>query len=510
MLGLGIRSIVFGAGRPLFGAVVAMTALGGCSVTPSPLDPAEIASFSQDKLARVDAGQEPVGRSVDLYEAMARALKYNLDARVAAYEQLLRIEESKLTGYDMLPKLVGSAGYNGRDNDHGSSSRSLLTGLTSLVPSTSQERETFVTDLTFSWNILDFGLSYVRARQSADRALIAGELRRKMINRVIEDVRTAYWRALAAQRLVSRLRALEVRVVNAQRAARNLRATGQTSPVTALTFERELLDIQREIRRLETELVAAKVQLAALMNVRPGTPFAVVEPYRGAWALALPGTSAEMIRAAMLNRPELREAAYQKRIAAEEATAALLELLPGINLFLGANYDTNTFLFNNNWVAWGARASWNVMNLFRYPQRAAVVEANEKMLDEKALAITMAILTQVHASRLKFVYHARELATHERYLSVQRSLLQQIRREVSAGTASEQTLLREEMNTLVAEVKRDISYANWQNAFANLYASIGLDPYPQNLDLAQPVPTITASLRQVWSARGHRRVAAAN
>jgi outer membrane protein TolC len=466
-----------------------------------------IAHFGQEKLDRVDAGQEPIRGGIDLYEAMARALKYNLDARVAAFEQLLRIEESKLTSLDMLPKLIGGAGYNGRNNDQGSSSKSLLTGAQSLEFSTSQERQNVAADLTFSWNILDFGLSYIRAQQAADKALIAEELRRKQVIRIIEDVRTAYWRTLGAQRLFDRMRRLEGRVIRAQGAARALQASGQTSPVTALTFERELLDIQREIRRLETELVTAKVQLAALMNVRPSTPFTLVDPARGRHTAGLPGSADEMIGTAIRMRPELREVAYQKRINENEAKAAFLELLPGIQVFLGANVDTNTFLFNNNWVAWGAKASWNVMQLFRYPQRAQVVEANDKVIEERALAITMAIIAQVHTSRLKYVHHARELQTHNRYLHVQRSLLGQIRSELAAGKVSEQTLLREEMNTLVAEVKRDIAHANLQNAFANVYASIGLDPYTGAVDLAQPVSAIAANLRRTWLERGGPRPA---
>ena len=47
---------------------------------------------------------------------------------------------------------------------------------------------------------------------------------------------------------------------------------------------------------------------------------------------------------------------------------------------------------------------------------------------------------------------------------------------------SEQTLIREEMNTLVAEVKYDIAYAGLQNAFGNVYASMGLDPFGDEFD----------------------------
>ena len=55
------------------------------------------------------------------------------------------------------------------------------------------------TGLSFSWNILDFGVSYFVARQSADRVMIALERRRKVEQNLVRDVRSAYWRSAAAQ-----------------------------------------------------------------------------------------------------------------------------------------------------------------------------------------------------------------------------------------------------------------------------------------------------------------------
>ena len=98
------------------------------------------------------------------------------------------------------------------------------------------------------------GLSYVRAKQAGDEALIANEMRRKVVNRVIEDVRTAYWRALASEHLVARLRGLEGRVRSAMAESRKLFNDRQTSPVAALTYERELIEIKRELQRMEGEL----------------------------------------------------------------------------------------------------------------------------------------------------------------------------------------------------------------------------------------------------------------
>ena len=155
--------------------------------------------------------------------------------------------------------LVANSGFSNRSNDYGGSSQSLLTGVQSLEPSKSEQRLDRTSDLTFSWNILDFGLSYVRARQAADEALVANKSRRKATNRIIEDVQTAYWRSVSSEQMSSELRTLERRVQSAIGGSRRLRDDNETSPITAITYERELIEIKRELQRLEGELRVAKL-----------------------------------------------------------------------------------------------------------------------------------------------------------------------------------------------------------------------------------------------------------
>ena len=58
------------------------------------------------------------------------------------------------------------------------------------------------------------------------------------------------------------------------------------------------------------------------------------------------------------------------------------------------------------------------------------------------------------------------------------------------------------MNALVAEAKRDIAYADLQNAYANVYASIGIDPFPDSFDDSEDLKTIEDKLRALWLERG--------
>ena len=495
--------------RKLSAASAATFLLMGCAIHPLPFDDAQLANVAESNLARVTEAQEPVSGSISLYQAMARALKYNLDYRVEVYQRSVREKELRLAHYSLLPTAVAEAGFAKRDNFSASTSSvvdrrtgELVGGGSFADPNTSQEEHIRTADIEFSWHVLDFGLSYVRARQAADKVLIANEARRKVINRVIEDVRTAFWRAVTAERMVSRLRHLEGRTKAALANARSLANERQTSPITALTYERELIEIKRSIQELTRDLSVAKTQLAALMNVKPGTRFTLRYPARYRFTPRPPGSVKDMIWTAMNNRPELRDVEYRRRINFHEADAALLELLPGLQLYAGSNYDSNDFLLNSDWLSWGAKASWNLLKAVQYPAKRRVIEAQGELLDQRSLALTMAIMTQVHVSRVRFYHYLRELRTANEFFNVQRSLVEKLRAEFAAGRISEQTLIREEMNTLVAEVKRDIAHASLQNAYANIFASMGLDLYSDEMDAEMDVKSLAKSLRQVWLERG--------
>jgi outer membrane protein TolC len=435
----------------------------------------ELSRISSASLAAVDEGQEPITGALSLSEAVARALKYNLDHQVEVAETALRERELEHAHFSMLPSITGGDGYADRNSVNASSSQNVFTGEESLATSTSQDRELRTRDASFGWNILDFGLSYVRARQAADKVLIQDELRRKVILRIIDETRTAYWRAFSAQRLLGQLHRVEAQARQVEHDARTMSADKQSSPITALTYEREIVEIQRTLGELARDLKEAHARLAALINVRPGTHFTLSG---SDWTarVAPAGDMTELILVALRNRPELREVAYQHRINEHEAHAALLELLPGFNIYAATNYDSNSFLYDPHWHNWGFKASANLIKVFAYPARRAVVEGQDDLLQTKALAVTMAIITQVHVSRIRYAHAQKELRTAQRYRDVQRRLLAQIRSEAAADRVSQQTLVREEMNMLVAEAKLDIATAYLHSAYAMIESSMGTEP----------------------------------
>ena len=113
----------------------------------------------------------------------------------------------------------------------------------------------------------------------------------------------------------------------------------------------------------------------------------------------------------------------------------------------------------------------------------------------------MAVMTQVHVARARFGHLSTELETSEHQYAVQNKIMYQIRSGFKAGAMSQQTLLREEMNTLVSEVKYDIAYADTQNAYANVFSSMGIDEFTPDITGRETVSALSAALSDLWSKR---------
>ncbi len=484
--------------KSLVSATAVISMLSGCVVRPIAYSEHDAAIRAEKNIANLTLHQETISSSVGLHEAMARALKYNLDLQVKEAQTQLASAQLDLAHYSMLPDLVVNSGYVSRNNLYASQSLDLATGSIDPSSSSSQDKTRYTSDITFSWNVLDFGLSYVRAQQAADRYLISQEMRRSIGHSLLEKVRATHWRAVAHQRMTKKLGALEKRTIRAISDSRKLAKSNQVSRVEALTTERELLKIRRAIKSIQKDHMSAKSELARLMNLKPGTAFKLSETAKTKLPSHPPMSAEEMMFAAARDRPEMREIMYRQRIQMSEIKGAMLEILPGFSTYASSNWDSNSFLLNDSWFSWGSTIGWSLLKLFQYPASRYAAEAQEALLEKQALAMTMTVMTQVHLSRLRYQGAKGEYEVAKEFRSVQSRLADLMRAEARANRISDQKLLIEELNALVAEVKYDLAYAQYQAAYAGLFASIGADP----IVLIHPGATISeiaSVLSQDWN-----------
>lgn len=490
----------------LTGTVLGTLAVSGCAVTPEPLTEADRLTQASADRSVLFTMQEPVTGPISLEEAVARALKYNLDRRLAVMDAALQQRQLDLSNYDMLPRLAADAGYTTRSNEAFSVSRNVDGELTdSFDATTSQDKTRFTAELGLSWNILDFGLSYYQAKQQADRAMIAEQRRRRVVHSVVQQVRAAYWQAVSAQRLQKRITPV---LAEAGRALEQSRANERQrlSPLLdTLRYQKQVVEIMRQLETLEQDMAIAKAQLSALMNLPPGSDFTLVEPVGEPSIPVVSLSVEEMENLALINRPELYEEAYQKRITALEARKALLRLLPGVNLTASLNHDNNSYLVNQNWAEAGARVTWNLLNVLSYPASMRVQEAQQELAETRRLALSMAALTQVHVGYRQF------LRARDQYEKA--ALLQDIEDRIyrnvldSEGAVAELERIRAGASAIATELLRDRAYADMQNAIASLYVSLGLDPLPAEVT-SHDIPALAAALKTVSDAWMQGRIPA--
>jgi len=465
--------------RALLAAMIAL-AFTGCAIHPKAFSPEERqASVSADRLAMF-ARQEPVQGSITLEEAMARAIKYNLDHRLKLMEEAVSQRQLDLSRTELLPRLVAMAGYTVRDNDAASSSRDVVTGAQSLVPSVSSDRERRTADLGLSWNVLDFGVSYYQAHQQADRYLVAQERRRKVLHLLMQQTRQAYWQAVGAQQLESKIEPVLQLARQALTDSRKVETERLRSPLEALTYQRQLLDIVRQLEAVRDELQQAKPRLASVMNLEPGRPFSVVPGDE----LSVPRVSlptARMEEAALLQRPELVEAQYSERIGLLETRKAMARLLPGLELNFGGHYDSNSYLVNNQWWDAGLRVSWNLLNVLNAGKIRGLAQAQLEVAQQQRLALNMAVLTQVHIAHLEYLARVRQYEMTQDMNSVEQRILQHTRNAASASAQGKLEEIRASATAMMSELRLYQTYGAMQGAYGQMIATLGLDPLPQSV-----------------------------
>jgi len=464
------RSIMCGVGIALL--------LAGCAVEPKPLTDAEV----QTDLKAMFAGQEPLDHPLSLPEAYQRAVKYNLARRVKQMEEAVAVDGLSVANMDRLPKLTADAGYLNRSNTLAESSTSILTNRQSLEPSTSSDINRGITGLTFSWNILDFGVSYFAARQSADRVMIALEHRRKVAQNLVRDVRTAYWRSAAAQVLAGQIDRSIKEAEAALVTSRSVENEALRSPVEALRYQRTLLDLLRQLEEVRNRLMIAKTELAALINLPPGQDFTLAIPPDAQLSFEPIDEPIDRLeQVALVRNPDLRELSYQARISVNEVHRSILSLLPGLNFSYGPQYDSNSFLVNRWWGEGAARVSWNLMSLLSGPRVIHRSRDAVKLAEAQRQAVAMAVLTKLHLAYQQYLDAGKEYARSRTLADVDQRLYGQLSGRAAAEAQNELEPIVAGVASVASSLRRYESYSNMQAALGRLYDTVGIDIDPADL-----------------------------
>ncbi len=467
---------------------------GGCTVVPVSLDRAARDKLGADLQKQLFADQEAISGPLSLSEATARAVKYQADYRVRLMEEAAALGQLNVAQFDLLPKLTANAGYSTRSNDSFGFGFS-PSGTVATNPSASSERSHSTGSIGFTWSLLDFGLSYFRAQQLADQKLIADERRRKALQNLVQDVRLAWWRATAAQKLLPMIDAFYEEIDLTIEKTRIIESRKLLPPLQTASLRRALLDLAQQISLRRQELAQAQIEFASMISAPPGSEVRVAPVERERIDKLDLAANIDLLEAtALRNRPELAEEAYKARISESEAKKGLLALVPNLNLSLDRSYDSNRFLVNNAWNTAGLSAAMNLVKIFSLPALRSSAEAQKQLDDTRRLATAVAVITQTRVAAVRFGLLSHEYGVWEEATRDDEQIVKFLSSSADVGIDTELELIRAKARLLVSTINRDLVYANLEAALGRLYTSTGLDVLPEAVE-GHGVAQLAASLR---------------
>jgi len=457
---------------------VATFALTSCAYWPKFLTLPERQAVTKANFVRAQNEVKPVGEMLGLNEAIARAIKYNMNYRTKMMEEAIAMGVSDLSNFDLLPKVVANAGYNYRDNDFITSAKGAYTG----TPSTSEpylnsDKKYNTSNLNLQWNLLDFGVSYYTAKQNADRVLIASEKRRRTMHVLVQDVQTAYIRAASAQKLKLDIKKTIREANEALAVSKKIEAEGLQSPLETLKFEKSLLDNMKILETVDQELSTAILELNQLVNLPANSKYELKDPDTFMAPSSFTNRSVEEFEVrALLRNADLNESIYNARVARQEVHKSLLKILPNLNFMLSPQQSSNSFLINKDWIDGSAALSFNLWNLLTYSDTKKIARLNEELALEKRAMVQMAVVTQVYLAKMQLLSMDELYQRAFEIDAVDTRIAKIVSLRQKEGAASKAEEIAANATMILSRLRKYQALSQLFLASGRMQASIGLEP----------------------------------
>ena len=468
--------------NPVFAwsAIALAVMLAGCT-TPRALTLNELTEAGKQRMALLEERKTGLADGVSLAEAMSWAMDNNLALRAEALEKTVAHNNRKLATMGMLPNLTAQAGYSWRSKQSASSSENVATGVQSLVPSTSSERQSTTASLEASWNVLDFGLAWLRARSEGDRALIAEESQRRVAHLLALDVVTAWDRAVAFQHIEPALKQSRVDLAAALRQLEAVAASRLRDPVDVLEQRNALLLILKRMDGLVLQMDQAQDELARLLGLPAGASFALDASGTANFG-ALPIADIQALQyVALLNRPEIRQSLYAKRAAKRNGYKRIIEQFPSLLFKYGTNYDSNKYLVNNTWDDASASLSIGLMRLASLPLQRRQVAIEREQVELQADLQATAVLSQVAIASKATKSSARVLCLSNAIADTSSERMGLLDLRAQAAALDQLSLVRARVDNMLVTIERDMAAIDDRRATLMMAQSLGIGALPEGI-----------------------------
>jgi outer membrane protein TolC len=271
-------------------------------------------------------------------------------------------------------------------------------------------------------------------------------MRQKLGHSIVRAYYSAALGTEAIKKVEGLLRVFEER----QKTIRMQLEKKRISKYDGLKSEEAIVRLRLRLEEFRRQQGRAMMELATAIGYAPNAvlQFPATAPVDSSMEYDIAALELE----ALQNRPELSEQDLQGAIAADDVKVQMLSMLPSISGFLGGHYDSNKFLRHSTWVEAGARVSWDLLSLPSRWSNAKKAEITTDLIRQRRLALSAAVLTQVHLAVLEHADAVRRYRLSQdlaaimvRKLVAAKSLQKQ--KQISIGE-----VMRTEAETLFAEL----------------------------------------------------------
>ncbi len=439
-------------------------------------------NLSRDQAFLAERQKMEFEEPLTLDDAISVGLSNNLDLRVSRFMERIADRTAMSEKLKMLPSLTAQGVYSERSEFIQREFVDPDTGEVSLSNTVSQDKTTKTFDLSLSWNILDFGLSYIRSRQAALQTEIRRMERIRQAQNLAMDIASAFWNSVLSEQDLEYVRDIEGRMRQYKSAAEELVAEKRLDPIVAKEMERQLVNLTISAADLQAEIATSRVDLSRLMGLTPTSRFdvdpSVAAIDRRLETIPSPGelNARRLEDVALRNRPELFSADLRNRVQEDEIRAAFLDMFPGLELNASYHYDGDQFLVNNDWYTAGGQF---VASLLQLPSKYANWNAQKmtaEMVEIQRVLLTAGIVAQVHVALQDFGVKKRQFELKEAALQVSDDLRDMSQERNRAGMIgfSDTVVAQRMMESFLARLERNRTAVSLLNAYHTLLVSLGL------------------------------------
>lgn len=487
---------VLGMGKRIIGLVAIALTLGvaGCDYFAAVDPKAERLEKASEELIASQATRPAPAPGLTLEQAVDYALRNNLSIRAAELEYAIQHEVKTGAKLKMLPSLQTNLDYNSRNRYNASSSQSVHSGNESLEPSFSSERDTLRSDLTVTWNILDFGLSSLRARQAGERERMAEQNLRRLRQQTVMDTIIAYHRLRAAEEVMRVCADLESsigaqrEVIRGEAESRNLSRNDEAKRTMPL------LQGLKTLQDLGKERQTARVQLAKAMGApRPQDIVLADDPDWMYVTPVMPCPEQDMLRVALTSRPEMYNADSESRISQKDAEAALLQMAPNVNLSASLNNNPDRYLVYHNWMEAALRVSFDLLRLPAKYSDVKSARQKAELARMKRDVTAASVMIQVQLALVDFAEAAERLDLMDEIEATRKIIVQAVEDGIASGQGHAGDAVGEQMRYLSDFAGKCRARADLMAARARLCSALGLDVYGGGSGVAAPEPQFASA-----------------